>query len=68
MYPIVDPIDEEYARPVYKNRERWSLLHWYYFPDSYDSWVNIDLPVDAPESLYCNQHTSPWRVSEINSS
>ncbi|XP_050546490.1 SWI/SNF complex subunit SMARCC2 isoform X2 [Daktulosphaira vitifoliae] len=63
VYPNVDPIDEEYARPVYKNRERWSLLHWYYFPDSYDSWVNVDLPVDPPELLYCNQHSSPWRVT-----
>ncbi|XP_050420804.1 SWI/SNF complex subunit SMARCC2 isoform X2 [Adelges cooleyi] len=63
LHPNVDPIDEEYARPVYKNKERWSLLHWYYFPDSYDSWVNVDLPVDPPETLYSNQHTTPWRVT-----
>lgn len=58
----MDPLDEEYARPVYKNKERWIQLHWYYFPDSHDSWVNSELPVEPPEMLYGNQHPIPWRV------
>jgi len=62
----VDPLDEEYARPVYKNKERWTQLHWYYFPDSHDSWVNAELPVDPPEVLYGSQHPTPWRVIIIN--
>lgn len=62
LYSVVDPLDEEYARPVYKNKERWTQLHWYYFPDSHDSWVNAELPVDPPEVLYGSQHPTPWRV------
>ncbi|VVC40429.1 Homeobox domain-like,BRCT domain,SMARCC, N-terminal,SANT/Myb domain,SWIRM domain,SANT domain,SMARCC [Cinara cedri] len=63
LFPVVDPLDEEYARPVYKNKERWTQMHWYYFPDSHDSWVNIELPVEPPEVLYGNQHPTPWRVT-----
>lgn len=62
LFPVVDPLDEEYARPAYKNKERWIQMHWYYFPDSHDSWVNTELPVEPPEILYGNQHPTPWRV------
>lgn len=48
IYPPVDPMEEEYARP-YMRRDRSVLLHWYYFPDSYDSWTTLDLPWDYPE-------------------
>ncbi|KAG8041210.1 hypothetical protein G9C98_002198 [Cotesia typhae] len=48
IYPPVDPMEEEYARPCLR-RDRSVLLHWYYFPDSYDSWVNFDLSFDFPE-------------------
>lgn len=58
----MDPLDEEYARAVYKNKERWIQLHWYYFPDSHDSWVSTELPVDPPEILYGNQHPTQWMV------
>ncbi|XP_026812991.1 SWI/SNF complex subunit SMARCC2 isoform X1 [Rhopalosiphum maidis] len=63
LFPVVDPLDEEYARPVYKNKERWIQMHWYYFPDSHDSWVTTELPVEPPEVLYGNQHPTPWRVT-----
>lgn len=59
----MDPLDEEYARPVYKNKERWIQMHWYYFPDSHDSWVTTELPVEPPEVLYGSQHPTPWRVN-----
>lgn len=49
LYPVTDPLDEEYARPCFR-RDRSVLLHWYYFPDSYDSWTNFDLPWEFPES------------------
>lgn len=62
IYPPVDPMEEEYARPCMK-RERSILLHWYYFPDSYDTWTTLDLPWDYPEgtltntnSRYCMSH------------
>lgn len=46
VFPIVDPLPEEYARVAFK-RDKHVMLHWYYLPDSYDSWVynNFDLPV-----------------------
>ena len=62
VYSVVDPLPEEYARPSFK-RDRNVMLHWYYFPESYDSWVpnNLDLPDNVPECP-----ASPgdrWRVS-----
>ncbi|XP_049864121.1 SWI/SNF complex subunit SMARCC2 isoform X2 [Schistocerca gregaria] len=59
IYPPCDPLEEEYARPVMK-RDRSVLLHWYYFPDSHDTWTNLELPVDPPDSPA--PHAGPWRV------
>ncbi|XP_063222467.1 SWI/SNF complex subunit SMARCC2 isoform X2 [Bacillus rossius redtenbacheri] len=59
IYPRCDPLEEEYARPTMR-RDRMVLLHWYYFPDSYDTWTNVELPVDAPDSP--PSHSSFWRV------
>lgn len=53
IFPPVDPIEEEYARPCMR-RDRSVLLHWYYFPDSYDSWATIDLPIEFPEGTLAN--------------
>ncbi|XP_078542357.1 SWI/SNF complex subunit SMARCC2 isoform X2 [Lissotriton helveticus] len=43
--------EEEWVRPVMK-RDKQVLLHWGYFPDSYDTWIpasEIEAPVeDAP--------------------
>lgn len=44
IYPAVDPLEEEYARPVFR-RGNNVLVHWYYFPDSHDTWAQADLPV-----------------------
>lgn len=45
VYPIVEPLTEEYARPTFR-RGQHIMLHWYYFPHSYDLWVpnTFDLP------------------------
>lgn len=59
IYPTCDPLEEEYARPTFR-RDRMVMLHWYYFPDSYDSWTAADLPVDPPDSP--QPRTGPWRV------
>lgn len=56
IYPPVDPLEEEYARPCMR-RERSVLIHWYYFPDSYDSWLTVDLPWDYPEGTYTNTNS-----------
>lgn len=63
IYPPVDPMEEEYARPCMR-RERSVLLHWYYFPDSYDSWSTLDLPWDYAEGLLTSANTrSVYKVS-----
>ncbi|CAB3233401.1 unnamed protein product [Arctia plantaginis] len=63
VYPTVDPLEEEYARPVFR-RGNHVLVHWYYLPDSHDTWAQADLPVDVPESVSwdCNR-SEQWRVS-----
>ncbi|XP_045504306.1 SWI/SNF complex subunit SMARCC2 isoform X3 [Colias croceus] len=63
IYPAVDPLEEEYARPVFR-RGNNVLIHWYYFPDSHDTWAQADLPVDVPETANwdCNK-SDPYRVS-----
>ncbi|XP_035453405.1 SWI/SNF complex subunit SMARCC2 isoform X2 [Spodoptera frugiperda] len=63
VYPTVDPLEEEYARPVFR-RGNHVLVHWYYLPDSHDTWAQADLPVDVPETVSwdCNR-SEPWRVS-----
>ncbi|KAJ8711775.1 hypothetical protein PYW08_008729 [Mythimna loreyi] len=63
VYPTVDPLEEEYARPVFR-RGNHVLVHWYYLPDSHDTWAQADLPVEVPETVSwdCNR-AEPWRVS-----
>jgi SWI/SNF related-matrix-associated actin-dependent regulator of chromatin subfamily C len=62
VYPDVDPLPEEYARPSFR-REKNVMLHWYYFPESYNSWVpnNFEMPENVPD---CPPSPSDrWRVS-----
>lgn len=63
VYPDVDPLPEEYARPLFK-RDKNVMLHWYYFPESYDSWVpanSFDMPDNVPD---CPASPADrWRVS-----
>ncbi|XP_049884800.1 SWI/SNF complex subunit SMARCC2 isoform X2 [Pectinophora gossypiella] len=63
VYPTVDPLEEEYARPVFR-RGNNVLVHWYYLPDSHDTWAQADLPVEVPEvaNWECTRG-EPWRVS-----
>lgn len=63
VYPDVGPIPEEYARPLFK-RDKYVMLHWYYFPESYDSWVPInsfDMPDNVPDNP--PSPADRWRVS-----
>lgn len=62
VYPDVHPLPEEYARPSFK-RDKHVMLHWYYLPESYASWVpnNFDMPDNVPE---CPPSPAErWRVS-----
>ncbi|XP_028025349.1 SWI/SNF complex subunit SMARCC2 isoform X2 [Bombyx mandarina] len=63
IYPTMDPHEEEYARPVFK-RGNHVLVHWYYLPDSHDTWAQAELPVDTPEAVSweCTR-SEPWRVT-----
>lgn len=63
VYSIVDPLPEEYARPSFR-KDKNVMLHWYYFPDSYDSWVSamsLDLPDNVPDCP--SSPGEKWRVS-----
>lgn len=54
IYPPEDPSDE-YARPVFK-RGKNLMIHWYYFPESYDLWTpnNFELPVSSIRERDCH--------------
>lgn len=47
IYPEVDALPDDYARPSFKKGKN-VMMHWYYLPESYDSWVpnTFDLPVN----------------------
>uniref|UniRef100_A0AAQ4Q829 SWI/SNF related BAF chromatin remodeling complex subunit C2 n=1 Tax=Gasterosteus aculeatus aculeatus TaxID=481459 RepID=A0AAQ4Q829_GASAC len=49
---IPTSLEEEWVRPVMK-RDKQVLLHWGYFPDSYDTWIQaseIEASVEDPPS------------------
>lgn len=64
IHPVVDPHPDEYARPIFK-RGSHVMLHWYCFPESYDTWTpnafdlaDFAIPECNPESP-----SERWRVS-----
>lgn len=63
IYPAVDPLPEEYARVTFK-REKYVMIHWYYFPESHDTWVlnTFDIPENVPEYPMSPGDTR-WRVT-----
>jgi len=45
-----DPLEDEFARAALK-RDKQTLFHFYYMPDSYDSWCPVtELDYDPPET------------------
>ena len=63
IYPVVDPHPDEYARPIFK-RGNYVMMHWYYFPESYDTWTanTLELPDNIPENPESPAERC-WRVS-----
>lgn len=63
LYSPAEAPVEEYGRPVTKI-DKMVLMHWYYFPDSFDTWVNLEsvgldgMSVDSP-----SPRSGPWRVT-----
>lgn len=64
IYGSVDPLKDEYGRPVSK-REKMVMMHWYYFPNSFDTWVNLESAGLEGLSVESNPspHSGPWRIS-----
>lgn len=51
--------DTDYCRPL-KISETHALVHWWYYPDSYDSWIpnsEVDGVVEPPE-----EHVDAWHI------
>lgn len=49
----------DYCRAL-QHKDKAALVHWWYYPDSYDSWIpreDVDGVPDPPE-----QHEGPWHV------
>uniref|UniRef100_A0A8C5WD76 SWI/SNF related, matrix associated, actin dependent regulator of chromatin subfamily c member 1 n=1 Tax=Leptobrachium leishanense TaxID=445787 RepID=A0A8C5WD76_9ANUR len=60
VYPTPASLDEdEWLRPVTK-KDKQLLVHWGYYPDSYDSWIptsDLDVEVEDPPIP-----EKPWKV------
>jgi len=52
--------DEEWIRPITK-RDKQVLVHWWYHPDSYDSWIPISECDQEPEPV--PQRSKPWVIN-----
>lgn len=61
-YPSVDVLEEEYGRPIFK-RDKMVMMHWYYFPHSFDTWVNLDVSAEGLSSDINSPRAEAWRVS-----
>ncbi|RDD37880.1 SWI/SNF complex subunit SMARCC2 [Trichoplax sp. H2] len=61
VYPPPPPIpDEDWLRPLHK-RNNLVLVHWWYFPDSYDTWVPENDIEEEPEPQPL--HVGQWEVN-----
>ncbi|KAJ6655085.1 hypothetical protein lerEdw1_005989 [Lerista edwardsae] len=60
IYPIPTSLDEEeWLRPVLK-KDKQVLVHWGYYPDSYDTWVHAaDIDADTEDPPIPEK---PWKV------
>ncbi|CAG8600506.1 8582_t:CDS:2 [Funneliformis caledonium] len=56
-----DDTDEEWFRTLEKKSGR-VLVHWWYYPDSYDMWLEETAEHADPEPM--PEHKGPWNVSE----
>lgn len=65
LYPHCDPLEEEYGRAGAR-QNTMIFMHWYYFPDSYDTWVLAEgslETIDIPEHRGPTNNETAWRVS-----
>lgn len=61
IYPEIDPLPDDYARPSFK-RGKNVMMHWYYLPESYDSWVpnSFELPVSVENRVTSSVDNSDY--------
>ncbi|XP_066934633.1 SWI/SNF complex subunit SMARCC1-like [Clytia hemisphaerica] len=52
--------DEDWIRPILK-KDKQVLVHWWYYPDSYDSLISVSECDQEPEDP--PQRTKPWEVN-----
>ncbi|XP_065666674.1 SWI/SNF complex subunit SMARCC2 isoform X3 [Hydra vulgaris] len=52
--------DEEWLRPI-KKYDKYALVHWWYFPDSYDSWIPLSECDQEPEPT--PERSKPWELN-----
>ncbi|XP_019875838.1 SWI/SNF complex subunit SMARCC2 isoform X2 [Aethina tumida] len=65
VYGPTDPLKEEYARPLFK-RDKNLMMHWYYFPSSFDSWINVEANgLDSIIIEPMSPHIGPWRITYL---
>uniref|UniRef100_A0A8D8C6C4 SWI/SNF complex subunit SMARCC2 n=1 Tax=Culex pipiens TaxID=7175 RepID=A0A8D8C6C4_CULPI len=64
IYPAVDPLPEDYVRPACR-RDKHAMIHWYYFPESFLTWVlnKFDLQVNIPSSPLSSGTVGAYRPS-----
>ncbi|XP_023930309.1 SWI/SNF complex subunit SMARCC2 [Lingula anatina] len=60
VYPPTEKEPEDYVRPVMK-RDRCTMVHWWYYPDSYDTWVT-DVHIDQEPGSPALPETA-WEVN-----
>ena len=58
--PPAEDDDEDWFRPLEK-RDRRAFVHWWYYPDSYDSWIPDSEAVAEPEPAPL--HKGPWLLT-----
>lgn len=56
IYPEVE-LPDNYARPLFK-RGKHVMMHWYYLPESYDTWNTIEKTFNLPVSTRVLCHSS----------
>lgn len=70
IYPEIETSPDDYARPLFK-RSKNVMMHWYYLPESYDSWVpnTFDLAVSIvayARSAFATQVNSKMKKNRFS--
>eukprot|EP00126_Sphaerothecum_destruens_P006785 Sdes_comp19527_c0_seq1m11108 len=53
--------DEDWMKPLMIGPDSKSLVHWWYYPDSYDSWIPTSELEEKPQPPV--KHVGPWHLN-----